>query len=261
MNITIKKLIYPIYTTVAIFGLWEFLILCLGVPDYVLPSPMIIIKKFFSILDLLWVHSLVTLSETLLGIGLAIIFAITLSIALVWSRTLELALLPVLEFIQGTPKLAMAPLFLVWFGFGIETKIFLSFWAAYFPLTITTISGLKDVQPNMINLSRSMSATDLQTFTKIRFPNSLPYFFNGLKLACFSGMLGALVGEFIGSSKGLGFLIIMAQHNADVVLLFAIIVCTSILSKLLYSLVVWIERRTIPWHVMMRGESAQIFTE
>ena len=256
----LKNYYYPISTTIVILVLWQLAIVLFSVPDYILPSPLVIIKAFFGYLNLLGQHTLVTLFEMLAGLLLAIVFSIVVSVIMVWSRPVEKTLLPLLVFFQTTPKLAIAPLFIVWFGFGYTPKIIIAFWLAYFPIVIATITGLRDIEPEMVDLTTSMSASTLQTFIKVRIPNSLPHFFSGLKLGGIVAMLGAIVGEFVGAHEGLGYLITMANHNYDVKLLFSVIIVLVTLGRLIYATTSLIERRTISWHVAMRTEEEKFFT-
>jgi NitT/TauT family transport system permease protein len=255
-----KDSLYPIITTIAILIFWQLAIVLFAVPDFILPGPLVIIQSFASHLGILWPNFLVTAYETLFGLVLAIIFSVIASIIMVWSKPVEKTLLPLLVFFQTTPKLAIAPLLIVWFGFGYTPKVMISFWLAYFPIVIAMITGLKDIQPQMIDLSKSMSASTLQTFIKIRIPNSLPHFFAGLKLGGVVAMLGSITGEFVGAHEGLGHLITMAQHNSDVKLLFSVVIVLVAMGRSIYSLTVWAEKRAISWHVALRSEDVKIFT-
>lgn len=256
----IRRSLYPIVTTMIILVLWQAAIVVFSVPDFILPGPVIIIKEFFHNLNLLSHHTLVTVYETITGLILAVVFSVMVSIIIVWSRPVEKTLLPLMVFFQTTPKIAIAPLFIVWFGFGYTPKVIISFWLAYFPIVIAMITGLRDIEPEMVDLTKSMSATTFQTFLKVRLPNSLPHFFSGLKLGGLVAMLGSITGEFVGSDAGLGYLITVANHNYDVKLLFSVLVVLVILGRLIYASTVWVERRTISWHVAMRREEEKIFT-
>lgn len=252
-------MIYLLSTVVAILLLWQMVITFFSLPEFILPSPSLTVTTFFKFYRLLSIHALVTICETLAGLLFAIFFGVLVAISMVWSRFLERTILPLLVFFQTTPKLAIAPLFLVWFGFGYTPKVIIAFWLAYFPIAISTITGLRDIQPRMLDLIHSMSATTWQTFYKIRIPNALPYFFSGLKLGLISSLLGAIVGEFVGGDWGLGYLITMAQFNSDVKFLFAVVVLLSITGKVLFSMIEWVERLSIPWHVAVRREEEQFF--
>jgi len=256
----IKDSLYPIATTFAILILWQLSIVLFSVPDFILPGPLVIIKAFFGHLRLLSGHTLVTVYETIAGLLLAVVFSIFVSIIIVWSKGVEKTVVPLMVFFQTTPKIAIAPLFIVWFGFGYTPKVIISFWLAYFPIVIAMITGLRDIQPEMVDLTKSMSATTWQTFVKVRIPNSLPHFFSGLKLGGLVAMLGSITGEFVGSDAGLGYLITMANHNNDVKLLFSVLIVLVLLGRIIYASTVLIEKHAISWHVALRTEEEKFFT-
>jgi NitT/TauT family transport system permease protein len=256
----LKNSLYPVFTTLTILFLWQGIVLVFGVPDYVLPGPVSIILELVRLSRLLLYHAYVTMYETVIGLALAIVFALVLSVFIVWHKSVEKSVWPILVFLHTTPKIAIAPLFIVWFGFGVLPKIIISFWLAYFPITIATITGLRDVEPEMIDLSTSMSCTTLQTFIKVRIPSSLPHFFSGLKLGSIVALLGAIVGEYVGADEGLGYIIDMSVHNVDVKMLFADVIVLTMLGRVIYWSVCLAERYTIPWHVAMRTEDQKMFS-
>ena len=256
----IPEALYPASTIAAMLAAWQLSIVLFSIPDFILPGPIAVIESFVGNLGLVWPHFLVTTFEMLLGLFLATVFAVAVSILMVWSRPVEKTLLPLLVFFQTTPKLAVAPLFIVWFGFGYAPKVIIAFWLAYFPIVIATMTGLKDVEPALIDLTKSMSASTLQTFIKVRLPSSLPHFFAGLKLGGVVAILGAIVGEFVGANEGLGYLITMAQHNSDVTLLFSVVITLVVLGRSLYALIGWAETHAISWHVTMRARDQRFFT-
>jgi len=260
VTLILKNSLYPIFTTVTILVLWQGAVSIFSVPEFILPGPVAIILELFKLIGLLLYHGWVTMYETVIGLALAIILGLVLSVFVVWHRPVEKMVWPILVFLHTTPKIAIAPLFIIWFGFGALPKIIISLWLAYFPVAIATITGLRDVEPEMIDLSNSMSCTTLQTFFKIRIPNSLPHFFSGLKLGSIVALLGAILGEYVGSDKGLGYIIDMAIHNTDVKMLFADVIVLTILGRLLYWSVCIAERYVISWHVAMRVDDQKMFS-
>lgn len=239
---------------------WQLVIVLFSIPEFILPTPYVTGISFLSKLGLLFPHALATIYETCVGLVLAIIFSVIFSVILVWFKLVEKTVMPVMVFLQTTPKIAVAPLFLVWFGVGYTPKVIISFWLAYFPIVINMITGLRDIQPEMIDLASSMSATKLQTLIKIRLPNSLPYFFSGVKLGAMVALLGAVVGEYVGADKGLGYLIMWANSSYDIKLLFSVVIALVLLGKVIYSTVTWIEKYAISWHVIARSEEEKLFT-
>jgi len=247
-----KDSYFPIISAVGLILIWYVIIFLLSVPDFLLPGPYAVMREIISESSILLRHLLVTVKETILGFFLAIVIAIPISVAVVWWKPVEKTVMPLMVFLQTVPKVSIAPLFIIWFGFGYIPKILISFLLAYFPIVIEMITGMRDVPFEMLDLAKSMSATPFQTFVKIRIPNSLPYLFNGLKLGAILSLTGAITGEFMGSTEGLGFMILYANVRLNTTLLFAVLILLLFLGKIIYSMVEWIERHTISWHVVLR---------
>jgi len=252
-----------LYLLIALLGfvlVWYGTIYLLSVPNFLLPKPDVVIREIIFRAPLLYRHMQVTLNETLLGFFLAIVVSVPVSVAVVWWKPVEKTLVPIMVFLQTVPKIAVAPLFIVWFGFGYVPKILISFLLAYFPIVIEMITGMRDVPFEMLDLAKSMSATAFQQFVKIRIPNSLPYFFNGLKLGMLLSLTGAITAEFMGSTEGLGYLIMYANVRLNTPLLFAVLIILLILGKVAYSVVEWVERAAVSWHVVFREREKVQFT-
>ncbi len=256
-----QDVLYPLSTTLGLLLIWQVCVTALTIPDYLMPGPFVVVKEIFNNVPLLWEHTLVTLYETSLGFLMGLAFAIPVSVMVVWWKPVDKVVMPIMVFLQTVPKVSIAPLFIVWFGFGHFPKVLISFLMAYFPIVIEMIAGMRDLEPEVLDLSKSMSATPLQIFIKIRIPNSLPYLFTGLKLGGLLSMVGAVVGEFMGSMEGLGYLVIYANDRLNTKLLFADLVVLLLIGRGIYSLIEWIERYVISWHVVMRGkEKAMVAT-
>ena len=175
---------------------------------------------------------------------------------IVISPLLERLVYPPMVATQSIPKIALAPLFIVWFGFGVAPKVAVAFLIAFFPIVIDTIVGLRSIDPAMIQLARSMGAPPHRIFRKLRLPHALPAIFGGLKVASSLAVVGALTGEFVGSDKGLGYLLVQASGNLNTALLFATLVVLSALAMALFYLVEMLERIAIPWHASQRTHPA-----
>jgi NitT/TauT family transport system permease protein len=160
--------------------------------------------------------------------------------------------MPTMLFFQIVPKVAIAPLFLVWFGVGATPKILVAFLISFFPIVIDAAVGLRSMSPEMDDLARSMGATRLQVFTRFRLPTSLPYLFSGLKVAATLAIAGTVVGEFVGADKGLGYLLLVTNSNIETALMFATIVALTIIGLVFYYVVERLEAILIPWHVTHR---------
>jgi NitT/TauT family transport system permease protein len=188
----------------------------------------------------------------LAGYALAVAVAIPLAIAITSSRRFNELVMPTMLFFQIVPKVAIAPLFLVWFGVGATPKILVAFLISFFPIVIDAAVGLRSMSPEMGDLAKSMGATRLQIFTQFRLPTSLPYLFSGLKVAATLAIAGTVVGEFVGADKGLGYLLLVTNSNMQTSLMFATIVALTIIGLVFYYLVERLESFLIPWHVTHR---------
>src|SRR5262249_14547370 len=226
----------------------------LSVPAYLLPSPAAIAANATGHWRLLLHEAGVTSYEVLLGFGLSVIIGVPLAVLLAHSRTFERAIYPLLVGSHTIPKVALAPLFLVWFGFGIGPKIIIVVLMAFFPIVINSVVGLKSLSPEMLNLARSMGATRFQIFRRFQFPNSLPGIFAGMKGACGLAVIGGVVAEFVGADGGLGYLIMIATADLDVARQFAAIIVLSAIGMILFAILQQIERRCLPWHISIRRD-------
>ena len=234
-------------TFVALLGLWEWLARSFDIPAWLLPAPSAIALAMLEWRNDLLRHSLVTLYETLLGFALAIAISIPLAVAVVHSAILRTTIYPILLAFQSVPKVAIAPLLLLWMGFGILPKIAVVFLVCFFPIIVATATGLSAVPAPLMELIRSLSASTMQTFVKIRFPTAMPYMFVGLKVAITLAVIGAVIGEFVGSEDGLGYLILVSTSQAHTPLAFAALVLLTAISILLYYGIVLIEWIAVPW--------------
>jgi NitT/TauT family transport system permease protein len=230
-----------------IFALWEAAVQALGVPDYILPSPSVIAAKMVASWQLLLSNAVVTLQEILLGFALSVLVAIPLAVAVVYSRIFERTAFPFMVSLQTIPKVALAPILVMWLGYGIMPKVMVAFLISFFPIVINSVIGMRSAEKEMIYLVQSMGANELTTFLKIRLPKALPSIFGGLKVGMGQAVVGATVGEFIAAERGLGYLQLISQVRLDTPLLFAAVVVLSLLGVLLFNLVAMIERIALPW--------------
>ncbi|MCC7047467.1 MAG: ABC transporter permease [Alphaproteobacteria bacterium] len=246
---------YPLLTVAAGVLLWHVVVRAFAIPDYLIPAPEAVAENLAANWPFLWHHTLITTLETLGGFALSVIVGIPLAMVIVWSPKIDQALTPLLVLSQTFPKVAVAPLFIIWFGFGIQTKILVSFLIAFFPVVVATVAGMRAVEPEMVELVRSMRASPLQVFFRLRMPAALPSIFAGMRVAIAFAVVGAVVGEWVGADRGLGYLLLRANANLDTRLLFSILVMLTFVGVFLYYLVVWCERLAIPWHVSHRDDS------
>jgi NitT/TauT family transport system permease protein len=235
------------------FLLWELGVRLSGVPNYILPAPSEIAVELAS--DPLWYarHSAYTIGSCLLGFFLALVIGILAAIGIVYSRILENTLYTLLVSLNSIPKIALAPLFIIWMGTGAISKVAISMLIALFAIVIDTVLGLRSVDPDVLDLTKSMRATPLQVLWKVRFPTALPAMFAGMKVAISLALVGAIAGEFVASQVGLGYAILTAQGMFQTTRVFAAIVLLGVLGTVLFYLVNLVERWVVPWHVSQRG--------
>jgi NitT/TauT family transport system permease protein len=196
----------------------------------------------------------ITLYETVLGFVLACVIGLVTAVLIAYSRTMDKALYPLVLVAQVIPKIAIAPLLVVWFGTDLRPKVILAVLIAFFPIVISGVAGLRSTDPELLDLSATMGASRWQTFRKIRFPNALPHLMAGLKVAVTLAVVGAVVGEFVGASEGLGYVLLLANGNLDAPLLFADLILMSVIGILLFAVVEVAEALLIPWHASRRSE-------
>jgi NitT/TauT family transport system permease protein len=248
-----SKRIMPLLGILLFLGTWEIGVRIFELPSYLLPPPSEIAMTMIDQMDNLLEHSWVTAYEMLLGYVLAIIVGVPLAIAITASPAFDRFITPILLFFQVTPKIALAPLFLVWFGVGVLPKVLVAFLISFFPIVIDTAIGLRSISPDMVDLARSMGATNRQIFAQFRLPTSLPYMFSGLKVAATLAVVGAVVGEFVGADKGLGYLLLVANSNLLTALMFGTIVALTAQGLILFYIIQIIEHLLIPWHITVRS--------
>ena len=253
----ISGVIYPIGVVLGVLAVWEAVTRMFGVPAFLLPPPSAIGVSFMANAPLLLSHGWITTVEILLGFALSIVVGIPLALAIFLWPVFSRSILPLLVSSQAMPKVAIAPLLLVWFGFGLLPKVLIAFLIAFFPIVINTVVGLASIEPEKIHLARSMGFGATATFFKIRLPNALPAIFGGLKISITLAVVGAVVGEFVGGDAGLGYLLLVANGSMDTALLFAGIVALTILGVVLFLLVELAERLAIPRHIISGDKGAR----
>jgi len=251
-----SEAIRPFLLIVIILVGWDLGVRLFRIPPYLIPAPSLVVAELISQWHLLLREALPTLYATLGGFALSALFGIPVAMLIASSRTVESFLYPILVFSQSVPKIAVAPLFVVWFGFGIIPKVIAAFLLGFFPVVVATVLGLKSIDSDMIDLARSMRASRLQTFLCIRLPHALPSIFGGLKVSITLAVVGAVVGEFVGSNSGIGYVLQIANGNFDLPLMFAALFVLSMMGVLLFMALELAERFLVPWHASRRGDFA-----
>lgn len=232
---------------------WQGASTVFHIPGFILPSPAAILERAAHVPSQLVTHSVITLGEVLEGFLLGAVVSIPLGILVVYSPLLERLIYPFLVAFQAIPKVALAPILVVWFGFGPASKVTLAFVTAIFPIIVNTVIGMKQTPPELVYLMRSLRASEAQIFLKIRLYAAAPYIFAGFKIGITLAVVGAIVGEFIASNGGLGFLLLAANNSIDTPLLFAIVAVLSVLSVALYYAVEALEVLLLPRPLRSKG--------
>ena len=240
--------VFPGVTLVFLFFLWEFIVRAWDIQRFILPAPSEIWKEMTLLPGYLLKNTWVTLEETILGFLLSVVVGIPLATAIAMNRFLQNTIYPLIIWFQAIPKVAIAPIFLIWMGVGIHTNVLIGFTIAFFPIVVSTTTGLHAVEPEMLDLVRSLSGTKFQQVRMVRFPSALPFIFTGLKVSVTLSVIGAVIGEFVGAEKGLGVLILQAGDQLRTAFSFAALFILSAIAMLLFGLVVLLEKVLIPWH-------------
>jgi NitT/TauT family transport system permease protein len=243
-----RDYLLPTGTLVAVLVLWEVAYRVFKIPRFIVPAPSAIIAVTWEWRFRLVEHTWVTLYETLAGFGLSIAVGVPLAVLIVYSPVLRNALYPLIVVTQSVPKVAIAPVLLLVLGHGEASKLVVAFLVAFFPIVVNTATGLAATPEELLDLSRSYRTSQLKTFVKVRFPMALPFFFSGLKVAITLALIGAVVGEFVGSDKGLGYIILSATSYWKADLAFGAIFLLSLMAIILFALVALVERIVCPWY-------------
>jgi NitT/TauT family transport system permease protein len=234
-------------TLIVLVVVWEVACVAFQVPSYLVPTPTAIAAKLYEKRDLYFGHTWVTLYETVAGFALAVVAGVFAAALIVVVRPVRDIIMPLLLIAQLIPKVAIAPILLIWFGYGLLPKILIGFLVAFFPIVVNVASGLAAVERELLDLGHSLEATRWQILWKFRMPTALPELFSGMKIAITLAVIGAVIGEFVGGNRGLGYLILIANQDLDTPLAFAALLILSVVGIVLYALIEVAERLLIPW--------------
>lgn len=252
--------ILPMGILLSLVILWEVWVRAVNVPSWQLPTPSAILNELIVSKGLLWRHTLVTLKEIGVGFSVALITGLTLAAGIAYSRILERSVYPIIIASQTIPIIAIAPLLLIWVGYGLTPKVIIVALICFYPISVNTVDGLKNIDPDMVNMFRTLGASRFQMFTKLQIPNALPFMFSGIKIGISVSVIAAVIGEWVGGSEGLGYLITYSQPLFLTARVFAAIFLLSLMGIILFVLGVWIEHLTMPWYFnAKRIYSGEIF--
>jgi len=233
---------------------WEYGVGPAGIPEYLLPRPSIVFLKWWQTLAVQIEHLAVTAATTLGGLALSLVVGLLLALVTIYVRPLKAVVLPAFAAFNGIPKIAIAPLFVTWFGLGAEPKVLLAFLMGLFPIFVSSVTGLGEIEPDVLDLAKLAGGTEWRVFRKVRLPNALPYLTDALKVAFPLALAGSIVGEFIGGNHGIGYLILSGQSSLDTPLVFASLLSVTLFTTVGIAIVVLVEQTLLGWRPSRRRQ-------
>ena len=242
MSETVQRYTLAIVAHLALLLAWYLFVTLGNVPQFVMPSPGATLDALLQPNYGWWTNIAVTATEIFAGYFLALVVGVALALVFTWSKILEAFFMPLLVSLNMIPKVALGPLIIVWFKYGVFPNSMMAFSICVFPILLTTARGLREVEPELLDLVRSLKGSRWQLFSKIQLPGALPYIFAGMKVAAILAVAGAIVGEFLGSDKGLGYLMLQVQVTLDTPAMFMAVLLITLIGMLLYGLVLAMER-------------------
>lgn len=243
---------------VVLCTVWEIAVRSLNVSTLILPPPSMIAERLWQLLQepTTWEHTGITAAETVLGFLIAVVAGVVAGVVLGKVFWLEVSLRPIIVALQVVPKVAFIPLFVIWFGFGMTSKVIIAAMLAFFPIMLNVLLGVKSLEPGHRDLMKSLNATRGQTFVNLEMRSIMPYLLAGMESGIIFAVIGTIVGEYLGGSEGLGFMVVSTLNQLDAPGLFGVIVILSVLGLLLYFIVFALKRFLIPWHESVYGQTA-----
>lgn len=242
---------------IALLIIWEVSVHTFEIPAFLLPAPSQIAELMVEEWPLIQMHSLATIWAILTGYVTAVVFALTVSALMIRFPLLERLIMPIFVGLQSVPKIAIAPLILVWIGAGMGSKIAVVMSIAFFPIVINTMAGFKEVDRGLADVFKSVAATEQQMLFKLRLPYAIPYIFAGLRIATTLAVLGAIVAEWLAASNGLGYLVLSGSFNFNTARSFAAIIALAVIGTLFFNLMSWIESR-VSWRTGLNDSTSQV---
>lgn len=239
---------------------WEAAVKLLDVKLYILPPPSVIATTLWTKWPIIGTAALYTAQPMLIGFALAVVIGVALALAFAVSRLFEALVYPQIVFLQIIPKIAVAPLFMIWFGYGLTSKVLVVFLLSFFPVVVSAVQAFRSLDPDILDLARVTGATPARMFWKVQLPHALPTLFTGFKVAAALAATAAVVAEFVSSDRGLGYLLVDYTNRFETPGVFAAILVLSLMGLLLYGAVELVERVSIPWHVSQRSAEGGLAT-
>ena len=256
----LTSILYPTITVLVVLAIWHFSVIIFDVPDYILPTPKSVAQTLYFSFETgtIWRHIGYTLAATSIGYVIGCSLALILGAVLAESRTFEKFVYPLLVAIQATPKVALAPLILVWFGFGISSKVVLVVLICFFPLFVNTVVGIKRVDPDLVDACKAFSASRWYIFRYVKLPAAAGDIFAGLQIGVALALIGTVVGELVSSEAGLGYLIGSAAVNLNVSMMFAGVILLATIGVTGAQTVRWLHRKVVFWETARSIETRTV---
>src|SRR5438105_4159451 len=241
----VQRYAVAVLSHLVLVAAWQAFVVLGKVPSFVMPTPYDTVRALL-VPNYRWLENIaVTSVEIFGGYVLAVVGGIALALLFSWFRWIELAVMPLLVSLNIIPKVALGPLIIVWFKYGIGPNIMMAFAICFLPIVLTTARGLREAEPDMLDLVRTLKGSRWQVFTKIQLPGALPYIFSGMKVAAILAVAGAIVGEFLGSDRGLGYLMLQVQVTLDTAAMFMAVILITLIGVILYAIVLGLERALV----------------
>ena len=247
MSAATTRKLAPWIATLGLFVLWEALCRLFALPEFILPTPSATIAALWEHLGAIWFNAYFTLWVTLLGFALAVAFGLALGILIGASALMYAALYPLLIGFNSVPKVAIVPILVIWFGIGAVPAVLTAFLISFFPIVVNVATGLATIEPEMEDVLRALGAKKFDIMTKVGIPRSMPYFFGSLKVAITLAFIGSVLSETVAANSGLGHMMLTAQANFEVPLVFACLMALAVEGIGMYAVMAWIEKRTTGW--------------
>lgn len=237
----------PWLYTIGLFVLWEAAVLVLGLPPFILPAPTTIVAAMVEFWPAIWKNGLQTLFTTLLGFGFAVVGGLALGLLVGWSRTIYAGLYPLMIGFNSIPKVAVVPILVLWFGIGTVPAVITAFLISFFPVVVNVATGLATIEPETEDVLKALGASKMDIMLKVGIPRALPYFFGSLKVAITLAFVGSVIAETVAANSGVGHMMLTAQSNFQVPLVFAGLVTLAVEGIVAYALMAWVEKRMTGW--------------
>lgn len=246
----------PWICTIGLFVLWELAARLFGLPQYILPAPSVVFNAIVQYWPAIWKNSLQTLYTTTLGFALAVAGGLGLGILVGWSRMIYAGLYPLMVGFNAIPKVALVPILVIWFGIGTIPAVLTAFLISFFPIVVNVATGLATIEPEMEDVLRALGARKIDIMLKVGIPRSMPYFFGSLKIAITLAFVGSVIAETVAANSGLGHMMLAAQSQFNVPLVFAGLIMLAVEGIIMYAVMAWVEMRMTGW--AHRGQGAAV---